>query len=103
MILDLSKLNKYVRYKKFKMETFSNTLSLITSGDFMTSFDLKDAYYSVPISEKDSKFLKFFWKGALPNGLSSGPRLFTKLLKPPLSKLRSNGQIIMAYIDDNFV
>ena len=53
----------------------------------MTSVNLKDAYYSVPISEKDSKFLKFFWKGefyqfrALPNGLSSGPRLFMKLLQ----------------------
>jgi len=37
---------------------------------------------------------------ALPNGLSSGPRLFTKLLKPPLSILRSKGHIVMAYIDD---
>lgn len=106
MILDLSQFNDYVQKKHFKMETFANILTLISPGDYMASVDLKDAYYTVPISEKDSKFLKFVWKGqmykyiALPNGLSSGPRLFTKLLKPPLSTLRSNGHIVMAYIDD---
>ncbi len=106
MILDLPRLNEYVEYKHFKMETFPNALSLISRGDYLTSVDLKDAYYSVPISEEDSNYLKFNWKGtlykyvALPNGLSTGPRLFTKLLKPALSKLRGNGHIVVAYIDD---
>ena len=36
----------------------------------------------------------------LPNGLSSAPRVFTKLLKPALSMLRSKGILVIAYIDD---
>jgi len=108
MILDLSQFNEYVEKKHFKMETFANALTLISPGDYMASVDLKDAYYTVPISEKDSKFLKFVWKDqmykyvALPNGLSAGPRLFTKILKPPLSVLRNKGHMVMAYIDDLF-
>ncbi|XP_071961296.1 uncharacterized protein [Antedon mediterranea] len=88
------------------METFSNALTLIDQGVYMTSVDLKDAYYTVPIAYSDVKYLKFVWKGnlyafgALPNGLSTGPRLFTKLLKPPLAYLRSRGHIVLIYIDD---
>lgn len=37
---------------------------------------------------------------ALPNGLTSAPRLFTKLLKPILGLLRSQNHIVMAYLDD---
>lgn len=54
----------------------------------MASAGPKDAYYSIPIAEKDRKFPMFEWKGQyyqytlLPNGLSSAPRIFTKILKP---------------------
>lgn len=46
------------------------------------------------------------WKGepfqftCLPQGLSSAPRIFTKLLKPVLSHLRKLGIAILCYIDD---
>ena len=36
----------------------------------------------------------------LPNGLSSGPRKFKKLTKPPIAALRLEGIIIAFYIDD---
>jgi hypothetical protein len=40
----------------------------------------------------------------LPNGLSSGPRVFTKLLKVPLAWLRERyGMIISGYIDDTVI
>lgn len=39
----------------------------------------------------------------MPNGLTSGPRVFTKLLKPPLALLRSMGIKITAYIDDTLI
>ena len=72
----------------------------------MASLDLKDAYYSVPISEDHRKCLKFRWRGelyhytCLPNGLSSALRLFTKLLKPVLSHLRACGLVSSIYLDD---
>ena len=109
MILDLSILNDSISYYHFKMDTVETAISLISEGCFMTTIDLKDAYYSIPIAEEDRKYLKFIWQDnvyqfrALPNGLTSGPRLFTKLLKPPLSFLRKMGITVVAYIDDTLV
>ena len=71
--------------------------------------DLRDAYYSVPISEQDRKLLKFIWNGqlyrfrAMPNGLACAPRVFTKLLKPAFAMLAESGFECFPYIDDSFV
>ena len=39
----------------------------------------------------------------MPNGLSSAPRCFTKLLKPVYSTLRQCGHINVGYIDDSYL
>ena len=39
----------------------------------------------------------------LPNGLSSCPRWFTKILKPPLAELRELKRDISVYIDDMYL
>ena len=109
MILNLSKLNDYIEYHHFKMDTLDMALKLVSPNSYMASIDMSDAYYSVAIDQHDQKYLKFIWKGklyqfvALPNGLCSGPRLFTKLLKPPFSYLRRLGHIITGYIDDTLL
>lgn len=109
MILDLSELNKSITYRHFKMDTFETAVNLLSKDCFMASIDLRDAYYSVPIAKNHRKFLKFSWGGkfwqfkALPNGLASGPRLFTKILKPPFAVLRTMGITIVAYIDDTLL
>lgn len=109
MILNLKPLNEFVDYHHFKMDTFRTALKLIRPGCFMASVDLKDAYYSIPIAEEDRKFLMFEWKGkyyqftCLRNGLSSAPRIFTKLLKPIYTHLRSNGHTCMGHIDDSLL
>ena len=107
MILNLKPLNEFVDYHHFKMDTFRTALKLIRPGCFMASVDLNDAYYSIPIAEEDRKFLMFEWKGkyhqfkCLPNGLSSAPRIFTKILKPVYAHPRSNGHTCMGHIDDS--
>ena len=99
MILNLKQLNEFVSYYHFKMDTIQTALKLMRPGCFMASVDLKDAYYSVPIALEDRKYLKFEWHGShfqytcLPNGLACAPRLFTKILKPVYSHLRSLGNI----------
>ena len=109
MILDLSNLNIYLKYNHFKMDTLETALTLISRNCFMSSIDLRDAYYHIPIAKEHRKYLKFIWKGqmyqfcVLPNGLSSGPRIFTKVLKPPFAKLRELGHNIMGYIDDTLL
>ena len=106
LILNLKKLNSHMPKIHFKMDTIHSVLQLVHENCFMTKLDIKDAYYSIPIRESDKKFLKFMHEGtlysfqALPNGLSSGPRKFTKLLKPPLAALREQNINIVAYIDD---
>ena len=39
----------------------------------------------------------------LPNGLSSGPRIFTTILKPLFAHLRLQGDTVLVYIDDIYV
>ena len=43
---------------------------------------------------------KFYKFTCLPNSLCSGPKKFTKLLKPPLAEIRLDDVKIAAYIDD---
>ena len=82
-------------------------LDLIQKNDFFTSMDLKDGYFSIYVKEEFQKYLKFSWRGQLykfvcaPFGLSSLPRLFTKLLKPIFSWFRQQGIRCSYYIDDS--
>ena len=72
----------------------------------MCSIDLKDAYYCINVREDYRKFLKFTWDNelyqfrTLGQGLGCSPRIFTKLMKVPMSFLRTCGIVIIAYIDD---
>ena len=109
LILNLKKLNKFIAYKKFKIEALKCAMSLLKKNAWMTVLDLKDAYYSVPITLEHRKYLKFYFQGqlycftCLPNGLSCAPRIFTKLLKPVFATLRSQGHLSVSYIDDVFL
>ena len=88
------------------METISSILKLVTTNMYFTNFDLKDAYYTIPISEEHQKNLKLanedhlYKFTCLPNGHCHGPRKFTKALKSPLSKLRLNKITIATYLHD---
>ena len=109
IILDLSDLNKNLKYQHFKMENIHTAIELISENSFLASVDLRDAYYTVPVHPADRKFLKFFWKNqlwqfkVLPNGLSTAPRLFTKLLKPMFTQLREQGHVLIGYLDDTLI
>ena len=88
------------------MDSLQSAVQLMKPNCWMAVLDLKDAYYSIPIATEDRKYLRFEHGGqlyeyvCLPNGLSSAPRIFTKLLKPALAVLRGHGVLIIVYIDD---
>ena len=109
MILNLKDLNEDVEFCHFKMQTFADVLKLFKSSCYMTSLDVKDAYYTIPVVEEYQKYLKFMWKGklykfcVLPNGLSLCPRWFTKLLKYPMGNLKELMHILSSYIDDIYL
>ena len=108
-VINLKPLNHYVRKQKFKMEGAKVLKDILQEGDWMVSIDLKDAYLSVPVAKKDRPFLRFRWKGTLyefqclPFGLSSAPRVFTKLMKPVVSLLRRQGVRCIIFLDDLLV
>ena len=99
MILNLKDLNTFVRFHHFKMDSIHTCSQLMRPCCYMASIDLRDAYYSVPIAKEHQKYLKFIWQGnlyqftCLAQGLSSAPRLFTKLMKPVFSFLRELGHL----------
>ena len=109
MIIDLSNVNEYVCKTHFKMDHLEVALDLVDENMFFSSIDLKDAYYSIPIWEGHRKYLTFQWEDSfyqfnvLPFGLSSAPRVFTKVLKPVFSKIRESGFSVLGYIDDSLI
>ena len=108
LILNLKQLNRNIEYHRFKIDSINTILNLITKDCFMASIDLKDAYYSVKISESFQRYLKFEFLDKLykfvcfPNGLAPCPRKFTKITKVPLSDLRLRKIVVSGYIDDFF-
>ena len=63
LILNLKCLNEYVISKHFKMETLDTCLQLMKPNCFMASLDLKDAYFSIPVHNKSTEYLKFQFQG----------------------------------------
>ena len=72
----------------------------------MATLDLKEAYFMIPIAYEHRKYLRFYFEtnlwefNCMPFGLSVAPWVFTKLLKPILAHLRSEGFLSVNYLDD---
>lgn len=68
------------------MATLKMVASSIRRNDFAVSLDLSDAYFHVNVAPSHMRFLYFMFEGkifqfkAMPFGLSSAPRLFTKFI-----------------------
>ncbi|XP_070582571.1 uncharacterized protein [Erythrolamprus reginae] len=106
LILNLKQLNLYILYRKFRMHSLQTILAAVRPQDLLTSLDLKEAYLHVPIYPPHRRFLRFCVEGvhyqykAMPFGLSSAPRTFTKLLDVLTASLRAQSVRLMAYLDD---
>ena len=105
-IINLKSLNSYLFTPHFKLESIQSLKDVLLQNDFMVKVDLKDAYLTVPMHHSAYKYLRFTWKGkcyeftSLPFGLAPAPLIFTKLLKPIASFLRSQGVRLLVYLDD---
>eukprot|EP00161_Ancyromonas_sigmoides_P003068 TRINITY_DN127_c3_g2_i1.p2 TRINITY_DN127_c3_g2~~TRINITY_DN127_c3_g2_i1.p2 ORF type:complete len:611 (+),score=107.09 TRINITY_DN127_c3_g2_i1:406-2238(+) len=107
-ILNCKKANLRLDCPKFRMNHLSSILPLLRRRDFVTSIDLCSAFSFVPLAPDSRPLLSFMYRGrvyqyrALPFGLNSAPRAFSKMLVPVLVRLRSMfpGIRVWAYIDD---
>ena len=109
LILNLKHSNHFVEYHHFKMENLKSTITLMSPKCYMATMDLKDAYYSLSLDKGKRKYLRFAWNNylfqftCLPNGLSSAPRILTKLMKPVYSILCCKCFENVEYIDDTYL
>jgi len=91
------------------MENIHNVFSLIKKNSYLASIDLKDAFFTVGISEDHKKYLHFVHEGisyqfqCMPNGYSDAMRVFTKILKPVFAYLRDLGYMSGVYVDDTLL
>ena len=105
-ILDLSKLNNYLKTQSFKMETPETIRTSLQTGEWVTSIDFKDAYFHIPINSQSRKYMRFHIQDktypfrALPFGLSTAPMEFTVVAKEVKWLAMKQGIRIHQYLDD---
>ena len=109
LIIDLSNLNKFVNKVSFRMENKDVIQNLIAKNDFMVSIDLRDAFFTVPLHKESKRLVVFQFQSqrlqfnVLPFGLTSSPRIFSKLMRHVIAHCRSQGIKISFYLDDLFI
>jgi len=105
-VLDLRQLNDQLAKEHFKMEGLHTVRETLRWDDWMTSLDLQDAYNHIPMAEESRKYLRYSISGehyqfkAMPFGLTSAPRIFTKIMRPVVRALREKGIRCVIYLDD---
>ena len=109
LIADLSVLNQYILSSHFKMEGLMDAIHLSTPGCHYGKLDMSNAYFHVGLAPKMQPFMGFWWGDrwwswtALPFGLVTAPRVFSKLMKQAVRVARELGVICVIYIDDLLV
>jgi len=74
----------------------------------MTTINLKDRFFHVPILPSHQAYMSFQWEGktyvfqVLPFGMSTLPWLFTHFMQATVHHLCCQGMQVMAYMD-NFI
>ena len=106
VILNLKFLNNYIFKTSFKLEGYDVIINMIQPGDYFVSIDLCDAYLMFLMHSDFWKYLCFDWENqryffrCMPFGLTSSPRIFTKVFRTVLTFLRKRGLRISAWFDD---
>ena len=102
----MSILNTHIQCDKFRMLTFSQIRTLLLPGASTISIYLTNAYWHIPIARKFLPYLGFrlgvmvYAFRAMPFGLNIAPRFFTNLANVIITDLRSQGILVVAYLDD---
>jgi ribonuclease HI len=105
-IIDLSPLNVFIPKFPFKMETPATIRLALRPNDWLTSIDLKDAYFHIPIHQSSRPYLRFVWLDriyqfkALCFGLSTAPYVFTRVFRIVSTLAHQEGFRLYRYLDD---
>ena len=115
LVVDASRhLNPYLEDRKVKLEDLSLREKILQQNDFQTKLDLDSGYWHVPLfpghkkyvgchfKNKDGSTLYWTWN-VLFLGIKDAVYIFTKLLVPHKTYLRSMGIRNTIFIDDQSV
>ncbi|PIK47977.1 reverse transcriptase [Apostichopus japonicus] len=107
LIINLKPLTKgYVRPTHFRMETLAIVIPNLAKGMRASSVNLKNAYFYFPVEITSQRFLEFSYKErnynfvSLPFGLSTSPRVFTRVAGAVVADLRRSVVTLYANLDD---
>ena len=84
----------------------TSVLMSVREGDFLSSIDLKDAYFQIPVHQSSRKLLRFLSEGtvyqfkALCFGLLTAPQVFTKMFAAMSVWAHSHRIRLLRYLDD---
>jgi hypothetical protein len=96
-------------YHHFKMENIETVLNSIKRNSYFVNLDLQNAYFFLSMHKYYRKYLKFEWRDKLYQfnclcfGISSAPRVFSKLMKVIFAHIRRMGISAFYYIDDSLI
>jgi len=95
LVLDLRYINSFCAAYRMRMETLKKLQRLMTGGEWMASFDLRDGFYALGIAPEHRKYFTFQVAGeylqyaALPMGWNGSPWVFTKFTQVLTTFLRA--------------
>ena len=107
MFQDLRWINGHLPNVEFRMESLHVELGdVVQPGDKLFTTDIEKAYYCLPLHPDARPYLGWQWRGryfmptCLVFGLSTAPRIFTKIMRPMMAFMRSLGVRVLGMIDD---
>ena len=105
-VITLFHLIRFVDVSHFQMGSIQSVLLSVRQGDWMASFDLREAYLQVPVHPASRHFLRFLLRDtvyqfkALCFGLSTALQVFTWVMAPVSAILHSMGIRMRRSLDD---
>ncbi|KAA6346395.1 MAG: putative Tyrosine-protein kinase, partial [Streblomastix strix] len=87
-IMDCTVIDQQLQDISFKMEDLQTIKQLLQPGDYAVTIDIKSAYSHIHVDQDLSPYLSFSFNNrcysyvAMPFGIKSAPRTFTKMLRP---------------------
>ena len=106
LVINLKPLNLFTKKEKFKMESTRSIQKELSPGDWVTSIDMKDAYFHILVHPDFRKYLSIVVEGkvfqfkALPFGLSPAAREFCRVTGVLGTLLHKLTIYLHLYLDD---
>ena len=97
LILDLSKMNKYLRFPRFKYANINQARDVFEPGDYLFAWDLKDGYWHIDLHPAFWTYMAFVWEGeiyhfvVLPFGCAPACWVFTVVIGVLISVCKAFG------------